>query len=77
MTAWPGSALETGRMVKGDTKLPGDVDMPLWDILLPSITGTLLTQADILVDETGRRYRVSGAELTTLGWRLHAIVTMT
>jgi hypothetical protein len=77
MTGWPASVLRTGRAAAGATKLAGDVDMPWFDILLPFYPGVELTQADIAVDQTGRRFRVSAAEQTQSGWRLRAIVTMT
>jgi len=77
MQGWPAGVLETKRATRGATNLPGDEDMAWFDVYLPLYAGTLITQNDILVDQTGRRYRVSGIELTTLGWRLHVVVTMT
>jgi hypothetical protein len=77
MQGWPASVLETQRATTGKTKLPGDVEMPWNDVLMPSFASTLITQNDILVDATGRRYRISAAELTELGWRMRALVTMT
>jgi hypothetical protein len=64
-----------GNLAIGDSG-GGEIGDSSGDTLTDS-SEVLLTQADILVDQTGRRFRVSSVELTPLGWRLHAIVTMT
>lgn len=77
MTAWPASVLQGTKGEKGDVSLPGDVRNPWWAILLPHYAGVTLRSADIVTDDLARRYVISSAELTDLGWRLTAMQVQT
>ncbi len=68
MQQWPCSILHKGGGEKGP--LPGDVGSAAWEVLLPAFTGVTLRFGDILTDNTSRRFVISSAELTSLGWRL-------
>ncbi|OVE45666.1 hypothetical protein [Chromobacterium violaceum] len=72
MTGWPASVLQGPKGEKNETALPGDVRTPWWVILFPAWPGVVLRTSDIITDDLGRRYIVSSAELTDLGWRLTA-----
>jgi len=60
-----------------DVGLPGDVKTPWWIVLLPQWAGVTLRTSDIITDDLGRRYVISSAELTDLGWRLTAMQAQT
>jgi len=77
MTAWPASVLQGTKGEKGDAPLPGDVRLPWWAILLPAYPGVNLLTADIITDDINRRYIVSSAELSDLGWRLTCMQAQT
>jgi hypothetical protein len=77
MTAWPASVLQGTKGEKGDAQLPGDTRMPWMQILLPAWAGTDILTNDIITDDHARRYIVSSAELTDLGWRLVAMMVQT
>lgn len=77
MTAWPAWIDAGTKGEHGDTNLPGDIRMPWYRVLLPSWSGTLINSADVINDSNGRRYKVSSAELTGLGWRLTAMLAQT
>ena len=77
MTAWPASVLQGTKGEKGDAILPGDVRSPWWAILLPAYPGVTLRAADIITDELSRRYVISSAELSDLGWRITAMQAVT
>ncbi len=77
MTTWPASILQGTKGEKGDVALPGDIRQPWYAILLPAWPGVLIDTADVLNDDLGRRMKVSGAELTNLGWRLTAELALT
>lgn len=72
MTGWPASVLQGTKGEKNEVNLPGDVRNPWWQILMPAFPGVILRTADIITDDIERRYIVSSAELTDLGWRLTA-----
>lgn len=72
MTGWPASVLQGTKGEKNEVNLPGDVRNPWWQILLPSFTGVVIETSDIVTDDLSRRYVVSSAELTDLGWRITA-----
>lgn len=72
MTGWPASVLQGTKGEKGGVALPGDARDPWWSILLPECAGVILRSGDLFADELGRRYIVSSAELTDLGWRITA-----
>jgi hypothetical protein len=69
---WPASVLITGKAGQGDVDLPGDPGMGNWQILLPFLLGIEIRSSDILVDQTGLRRLVVGAELSPMGWRIDA-----
>lgn len=73
-TTWPGSVQKGTKGDKGSTSLPNDVRMPWWDILLPVIPGAQILTDDVITDDQAapRRYIVSTAEITDLGWRITA-----
>lgn len=77
MTAWPGSLLQGTKGEKGELALPGDVRMPWFAVLVPAFAGAQIQTADVMSDDLGRRFKVSGAEFTGLGWRLTAILSET
>lgn len=67
---WPASVLQGTRGESTLERLPQDTRAPWWDILLPAIPGVVLSMGDFLTDDLGRRYVISSAELSNLGWRL-------
>lgn len=70
MQSWPASVLQGTKGEKNETNLPGDVRTPWWVVLLPSWSGVSLRTSDTITDELSRRYVISSAELTDLGWRI-------
>ena len=70
MTGWPASVLQGTKGEKGGVALPGDTRDAWWAILLPFVPGVILRSGDLIADELGRRYIISSAELSDLGWRL-------
>ncbi|WP_175969627.1 hypothetical protein [Burkholderia sp. BCC0322] len=72
MATWPASVLQGTKGEKGEIVLPGDVRNAWWAILLPSTPSVTLRSGDLIADDIGRRYIISSAELTDLGWRLTA-----
>ncbi len=77
MTQWPCSILQGTKGEKGNSDLPGDVRSPWVAILLPYWSAVTLRTSDIVTDDLGRRYIISSAELTDLGWRLTALQAQT
>lgn len=73
MQGWPASILQGTKGEANDTKLPGDVRTPWWAILMPAWPGVMLRTSDIIRDELGRKYVISSAELTDMGWRCTAM----
>jgi hypothetical protein len=76
MTAWPASVLQGTKGEKSEVNLPGDVRNPWWSILVP-YCGVTLRSGDIVADDLARRYVISSAELTDLGWRITAAQAQT
>lgn len=72
MAGWPASVLQGTKGEQNSTGLPGDVRTPWWAILMPAWPGLVLRTSDIVVDDLGRRYAISSAELTDMGWRMTA-----
>jgi hypothetical protein len=70
MTGWPAAVLTKSRGSLGETKLPGDVRLASFEILMPAVPGVILQPDDQGTDENGLRYTVSSPELTSYGWRL-------
>jgi len=73
MQGWPASVLQGTKGETNDAKLPGDVKTPWWAILMPAWPGIVLRTSDIIRDELGRKYVISSAELTDMGWRITAM----
>lgn len=77
MHQWPAAVLQGTKGEKNDSQLPGDTRSPWWAILLPHYAGVTLRSADIITDDLARRYVISSAELTDLGWRITAMQAQT
>jgi hypothetical protein len=73
MSGWPASILQGTKGEANDARLPGDVRTPWWAILMPAFSGIILRTSDIITDDIGRRYIISSAELTDMGWRITAM----
>ncbi len=76
MQSWPASVLQGSKGEKSETALPGDVRMAWAAILLP-YAGVTLRSDDIVTDDLARRFVISSAELTDLGWRITAMQAQT
>ena len=72
MSGWPASVLQGTKGEKNPANIPEDERMPWWVILVPAYTGIIIRTSDIIRDELNRKYSVSSAELTDLGWRITA-----
>jgi hypothetical protein len=75
-TGVPCSILQGTKGEKGDVGLPADTRMPWWNILMPASVGAVIF-GDLIIDDMERRYIVSSSELTSLGYRLTAMLAMT
>lgn len=73
MSGWPASVLQGTKGERNEAGVPGDTRTPWWAILMPAWDGVTLRTSDIITDELGRRYVVSSAELTDMGWRITAM----
>jgi hypothetical protein len=73
MQGWPASVLQGTKGETNEAKLPGDVKTPWWAILLPAWPGIVLRTSDIIRDDLDRKYVISSAELTDMGWRITAM----
>lgn len=70
VTAFPASVLLATKAENGPVNLPGDVRAAWANLLLPPIPGGVtILDHDVVTDDLGGRYIVSGAELSELGWR--------
>lgn len=77
MQGWPLSILQGTKGEKEGQVLPGDTRSPWWAMLLTAFAGVTLRSGDIVKDDLARRYVISSAELTELGWRLTAMQAQT
>lgn len=77
MSGLPASILQGTKGEKSDTNLPDDVRNPWWGILLPAFPGVILDSSHIIQDDLGRRFTISSAEITDLGWRITAMSAQT
>lgn len=69
----PASVLQGTKGERNEVGMPGDVKVPWWAILIPSLPGNVqLRTDDVVIDENGRRYVLASCEQTDLGWRLTA-----
>lgn len=73
MQDWPASILQGTKGETNDAKLPLDVKTPWWLILMPAYPGIILRTSDVIRCELGRKYVISSAELTDMGWRITAM----
>jgi hypothetical protein len=67
---WPASVLFGGKQQVA-LGLPQDARQTGWRILLPPSATAVIESGDFATDDLGRRYRIDGAELTDLGWRMN------
>ena len=77
ITSWPASILQGIKGERSEVGLPGDNRTPWWSILMPYLAGAVLRTGDIIKDDLHRRYIISSAELTDLGWRITAKQALT
>jgi hypothetical protein len=73
MQGWPASILQGTKGETNEAKLPQDVKTPWWTILLPAYPGIVFRTSDIIRDDLDRKYMISSAELTDMGWRITAM----
>lgn len=73
MAGWPASVLQGTKGEANPANLPGDIRTPWWAILMPAWPGIVLRTSDIILDELGRKYVISSAELSDMGWRCTAM----
>ncbi|WP_426102913.1 hypothetical protein [Pseudomonas sp. PSPC3-3] len=73
MQGWPASILQGTKGETNDAKLPLDVKTPWWLILMPAWPGIVLRTSDVIRCELDRKYVISSAELTDMGWRITAM----
>ncbi|MBB1614524.1 hypothetical protein A9978_18980 [Pseudomonas sp. UMC65] len=73
MQGWPASILQGTKGESNDAKLPLDVRTPWWLILMPAWPGVEFRTSDFVRCDLGRKYVISSAELTDMGWRLTAM----
>ena len=73
MSGWPASILQGTKGEKSSVNLPADAKTPWYAILFPNFGDTVLRTSDIITDDIGRRYIISSAELTDMGWRITAM----
>ena len=69
---WPASVLGSTSRNHPEARLPSDMPVPYWTILLPVFPPVILRTGDFISDDLGRNAVVAGAELTDLGWRIAA-----
>lgn len=74
MTEIPVSILEGTKGQNNEVKIPTDVKVPWWKILMPDFDNgaTQILSGDIMTDDNGLRFEISSAEHTDMGWRLTA-----
>jgi hypothetical protein len=71
---WPASVLFGKGKLRNATALKAGTPEQLgWQIMLPVTAPVVFSSGDMLVDDLGNRFSVSGAELSDTGWRLQAI----
>ena len=70
-TGVPCSILQGTKGERNPVDLPADTRLPWWAILMPAAVGAV-NDGDLIEDDLGRRYMVSSAELTDLGYRIIA-----
>ncbi|MBZ6386793.1 hypothetical protein [Pantoea piersonii] len=73
MTDWPASILLIRSGEHSPLRLPADTRSAGYSILMSAFRGIQMQAGDFVSDETGRRYVITGSELTDMGWRLIAM----
>ena len=80
---WPAAITIKTRGETGEAQLPGDTKLALFEILLPATVPALIRTSDLVVSNElpqlsgQRRFTLSAAELSPLGWRLYAQLSVT
>jgi hypothetical protein len=77
MNQWPASVLGENKSGRSVADLPTDQMVPYWNVLVPSVTGVVLSPGDIITDDLGRTGLINSSELTNLGWRISAKMATT
>ena len=77
LTDWPASVLEKGRGQPASAALPDDTKIPGYAVLIPATPGFRIQTDDFIQTGSGMRLEISSVELTSLGWRLNAGLSMT
>ena len=77
LTDWPASVLEKGRGQPASAALPDDTKMPGYSVLIPNTPGFRIQTDDFIETGSGLRLEISTVELSSLGWRLSAGLSMT
>jgi len=73
LQGWPASILPTGRSATGDVRLPDDVNLGAYTVLLPSNIPVTLRSGDAITNTSAPeaiRAIVAAADMTDDGWRL-------
>lgn len=77
MTNWPCAIHAASKGDRMDMVLPGDTKTPWFNIYVPAILAVTLRAGDIVKDNLNRRYTISSAERSDLGWRINAAQVQT
>ena len=77
ISGWPASVLGTHSSDKPPARLPTDISVPSWTILLPPSVPSTVCPGDIITDNDGSTSVVVAAEFSDLGWRLNARLVTT
>lgn len=75
LTSWPASVIYDARGRNTGAALPMDEVNPYFTVLLPAFDGADIRSSDIITDSNApsvRRYIVTSAERSPLGWRIVA-----
>ena len=72
MSGWPASVLQGTKGEKDDSGLPDDTRAPWVAIMMPAMPGVDVLTDDVISDDQGRRFTISGCERTYMGYRLTA-----
>lgn len=77
INGFPACVLGNNKSSSSLANLPTDQTLSSWYVLLPAPEGVLINPGDFITDDLGRNAVITGAELTRLGWRISAKMTMT
>jgi len=73
MADWPASILISRGGDHSPLRLPAETRSAWYSMLMPAFSGVRIQAGDFASDDTGRRYVITGTELTDMGWRLMAM----